>query len=145
MRVYVVRRWPLRGRSRFVCWNITRVSLCLLCNVYFVQSTQRTSLETIPFVRGTNSLLKLGVCASRNQVVAHLPLKMTWKVFGPVFCTVIRNQRELQLRSYRCRKQQCGGFCLSVWCLNHTASKWYNKCWMKITGAGLISVYSYKT
>jgi hypothetical protein len=28
MRVYVVRKWSLRGRSRFVCWNITRVSLC---------------------------------------------------------------------------------------------------------------------
>jgi hypothetical protein len=26
----------------------------------------------------------------------------------------------------------------------HTASKWYNNCWMKITGACLISVYSYK-
>jgi len=25
-----------------VCWNITRVSLWLLCNVHFVQSTQRT-------------------------------------------------------------------------------------------------------
>jgi len=25
MRVYVVRKWPLRRRSRFVCWNITRV------------------------------------------------------------------------------------------------------------------------
>ena len=25
MRVYVVRKWPFRGRSRFVCWNITRV------------------------------------------------------------------------------------------------------------------------
>jgi len=23
--VYVVRKWPLRGISRFVCWNITRV------------------------------------------------------------------------------------------------------------------------
>ena len=27
MRAYVVRKWPLRGRSHFVCWNITRVSL----------------------------------------------------------------------------------------------------------------------
>jgi hypothetical protein len=26
----------------FACCNITRVSLWLLCNVYFVQSTQRT-------------------------------------------------------------------------------------------------------
>ena len=48
MRVYVVRIWPLRGRSHFVCWNITRVSLWLLCNVHFVQSTQRTRLQTIP-------------------------------------------------------------------------------------------------
>jgi hypothetical protein len=42
VRVYVVRKWPFRGRSCFVCWNITRVSLWLLCNVHFVQSTQRT-------------------------------------------------------------------------------------------------------
>ena len=59
MRVYVVRKWSLRGRNRFVCWNITRVSVWLLCNVHFVQSTQRTRLQTRPFVRGINSLLKL--------------------------------------------------------------------------------------
>jgi hypothetical protein len=47
MRVYVVRKWPLRGRSHFVCWNITRVSLWLLCNVHFVQSTQRTRLKDL--------------------------------------------------------------------------------------------------
>ena len=44
--MYVVRKWPLRGRSHFVCWNITRVSLWLLCNVHFVQSTQKTRLQT---------------------------------------------------------------------------------------------------
>jgi len=43
MRVYVVSKWPLLGRSRFVCWNNTRVSLWLLHNVHFVQSTQRYS------------------------------------------------------------------------------------------------------
>jgi len=47
MQVYVVRKCPLRGRSLFVCWNITRVSLWLLCNVHFV--------------RGINNVLKLGV------------------------------------------------------------------------------------
>jgi hypothetical protein len=47
MRVYVVRKWPLRWRSRFVCWNITPVSLWLLCNVHFVQSTQRTRLQDL--------------------------------------------------------------------------------------------------
>jgi len=47
MLVYVVRKWPLRGRNRFVCWNITRVSLWLLCNVHFVQSTQKTRLQDL--------------------------------------------------------------------------------------------------
>jgi len=47
MRVYVVSKWSLRGRSRFVCWNITRVSLWLLCSVHFVQSTQRTHLRDL--------------------------------------------------------------------------------------------------
>ena len=47
MRVYVVRKWPLRRRSRFVFWNITRVSLWLLCNVHFVQSTHRNGLQTL--------------------------------------------------------------------------------------------------
>jgi len=59
-------------------------------------------------------------------------LKMTNR-FRPVCCTVRRNQRELQLRTYQYQKQHCGGFWVSVWCLNHTASKWYNNCQMKIT------------
>ena len=47
MRVYVVRKWPLRGRSRLVCWNIARVSLWLLRNVHFVQITQRAHLQDL--------------------------------------------------------------------------------------------------
>jgi len=68
MQVYVVRNWPLRGRSCFVCWNIKRVSVWLLCNVHFVQNTRRTRLQMRPFVRSINNLLKLDVCGSRNQV-----------------------------------------------------------------------------
>jgi hypothetical protein len=30
-----------------VCWNIKRVNLWLLCNVHFVQSTQRTRLRDL--------------------------------------------------------------------------------------------------
>jgi hypothetical protein len=45
--VYVVRKWPPRWLSRFVCCNITRVSLRLLCNVHFVQTTQRTCLRDL--------------------------------------------------------------------------------------------------
>jgi hypothetical protein len=42
-----VRKWPLRKRSHFVCWNITRVILWLLCNVHFVQSTQSNRLRDL--------------------------------------------------------------------------------------------------
>jgi hypothetical protein len=35
---------------------------------------------------------------------------VTLNEFGPVFCVVRRNQGELQLRNYRCRKQHCEGF-----------------------------------
>ena len=44
---YVVRKWPLRGRNRFVCWNNTRVSLWLPCNVNFVQSKRRNHLQDL--------------------------------------------------------------------------------------------------
>jgi hypothetical protein len=64
MRVFVVRKWLLRGRSSFfVCWKITLVGLWLLCNVHFVQSTQRNRLQRRPFVRGINNLLKLAIDA----------------------------------------------------------------------------------
>jgi len=43
-----VRKLPLRGRSRFVVLEYHTVSLWLLCNVHFVQSTQRTRLQTRP-------------------------------------------------------------------------------------------------
>ena len=52
--MYVVRKWPLWGRGRFVCWNITRVSLWLLWNVHFVQSTQRTRLRDLADLKARN-------------------------------------------------------------------------------------------
>jgi hypothetical protein len=81
MRVYVVRKWPLRERSRFVCWNITRLNLWLLRNVHFVRSTKRTGLETRTFVRSINNLMKLGVCASRNQTVKNIDAPMLTRVW----------------------------------------------------------------
>jgi len=69
MRVYVVRKWPLRGRSRFVCWNITRVSLWLLCNVHFVQSTQRTRLQDL-------ADLKLWIIAAVKNIDAPMLMRV---------------------------------------------------------------------
>jgi len=47
MRVYVVRKWPLRGRSRFVCWNITRVKSVVTVQRAFRASTQRILLQDL--------------------------------------------------------------------------------------------------
>ena len=55
----------MAGRSRFVCWSITRISLWLLYKVHFVKSTKRTRLQTRPFVLDIKNLLKLGVFACR--------------------------------------------------------------------------------
>jgi len=75
MRVYIVRKLPLRGRSRFVCWNITRVSLWLLCNVHFVQSTQRTRRMTRLLVHGIN---KARIIATAKNIDA-LMLTHVWQ------------------------------------------------------------------
>jgi hypothetical protein len=66
VRVYVVRKWLLRGRSHLVCWNIIQVSLWLLCNVHFVQSTLRTRLQTRRFVCGTDH------CSSEEYRCTHV-------------------------------------------------------------------------
>jgi hypothetical protein len=57
-----------------------------LCNVHFVQCTQRTCLQTRTFVRGIHNLLKLGVCASGNQVVVF--------TYGIPRCVLIKLGRE---------------------------------------------------
>jgi len=78
MRVYVVRKWPLRGRSRFVCWNIIRVSLWLLCNVHFVQIMQRTRLRDladlkariIAAVKNIDAPMLTRVCSKNLNIVS---------------------------------------------------------------------------
>jgi len=66
MRVYVVRKWPLRGRSHFVCWNITRVNLWLLCNVHFVQSIRPTIATWPRWPKGTDH------CSSEGYRCTHV-------------------------------------------------------------------------
>jgi hypothetical protein len=97
MRVYVVRKWPLRDRSRFVCWNTTRVSLWLLCNLHCMQSANWVCVQAE---------------IKWSPLIAEGDVERVWASF----LHSRRNQRELQLRGYRCRKQQCGWFCVSVWC-----------------------------
>jgi len=78
MRVYVVRKWALRRRSRFVCWNITRVSLLLLCNVHFVQNRQRNGLRVLAdlkarifaAVRNIIAPMLTGVCGKNLNIVS---------------------------------------------------------------------------
>jgi hypothetical protein len=79
MQVYVVRKWLLQG-SCFVFWNITWVSLWLLCNVHFVQSTQKT--QTRQFVHGTNN------CSSEEYRCTHVDVCVvrTWILYWCVPC-----------------------------------------------------------
>jgi len=89
--VYVVRKWPLRGRSRFVCWNITRVILWLLCNLHFVQSTQATSLQDL-------SDLKPRIIAAVKNIDAPMLTRVWQKLEYRIdVCRVTRGEHIEQL------------------------------------------------
>jgi hypothetical protein len=81
MRVNVVRKWPLRGKS-FVCWNITRVSLWLLCNVNFVQSIRPTIATWPRWTKGTDD------CSSEEYRCTHVDacVARTWISYRWVPC-----------------------------------------------------------
>jgi hypothetical protein len=84
MRVYVLRKWPFRGRSRFVCWNITRISLWLVCNVHFVQSTQRTRLQDL-------ADLKSRIIAAVKNIHAPMMMRVWQELEYPIdVCRVTR-------------------------------------------------------
>jgi hypothetical protein len=82
MRVYVVRKWPLWGRSRFVCWNITRVSLWLLCNVHFVVNYAKDPPTRPRWPKGT------GLCNSEAYRCTHVDtcVARTWISYRCVPC-----------------------------------------------------------
>jgi hypothetical protein len=82
MRVYVTRKWPLRGRSRFVCWNITRQSLWLLCNVHFMRSTQCTIATWPRWPKATDH------CSSEEYRCHHVDARVTrtWISYRCVPC-----------------------------------------------------------
>jgi len=65
MRVYVVRKWPLRGRSRSVCWNITRVK-----SVVTVQRAFRAKYAKDPptekTIRDLTDLMARTIAAVKN-------------------------------------------------------------------------------
>jgi len=136
-----MRKWPLPVRSRFICWNITPVTVRRASRAKYTKGPPTDKTIHALYKQFTEA----GCLCKQKSSGRPLTAEDDVEGFGPIFCIARRNQWELQLKSNGCGKQQCGGFCISVWCLNHTASKWYNNCRMMITGAGLISVYSYKT
>ena len=76
MRVYVVRKWPLRAeRSRFVSWNIIGVSLWLLCNVHFVQRTRLRDLtdlksRIVAAMKNVDAPMLKSVCGNNLNIVS---------------------------------------------------------------------------
>ena len=93
MWVYVVRKWPLRGRSRFVCWNTTWVSLWLLCNVHFVQSEWMSEWKDPPtwphWPKGTDH------CSSEEYRCTRVDacVARTWILYRCVPCHPWRTYR----------------------------------------------------
>ena len=76
-----------------MCWNITRVSLWLLCNVHFVQSTQRTRLQDladlkpriIAAVKNIDAPMLTRVCGKNLNIVsmcAVSPVVHTSNIFS---------------------------------------------------------------
>jgi hypothetical protein len=82
MRVYVVRKWALPGRSLSVCWNITWVSLWLLCNVHFVQSICPAIATWPRWPKGTDH------CNSEEYWCTHLDtcVARTWILYQCLPC-----------------------------------------------------------
>jgi hypothetical protein len=86
MWVYVVRKWLLRGRSRFVCWNTTWVSLWLLCNVLLMQSEWMSEWKNLPtwppWSKGTDR------CSSEEYRCTHFDacVARTWVSYWCVPC-----------------------------------------------------------
>jgi len=113
MRTHLVRKWPLRGRSRFVCWNIRRVCLWLLCNVHFVQSTQRTIATWPHWPKGTDH------CSSLEYRCTHVDacVARTWIPYRCVPChpcsthrktLVVKKKKKLFQFSCGCEQFHCG-------------------------------------
>ena len=147
MRVYVVRKWPLRGRSRFVCWNITRVN-----SVVTVQRAFRAKYAKDPPADKTIRAwykqfteTETGCLCKQKSSGRPLTAEDDVERVRASFLYSPKKSTATTAKELSMSKTTVWGFCLSVWCLNHTASKCYNNCRMKITGAGLISLYSYKT
>ena len=97
MRVYVVRKWPLRGISRFVCWNITEVSLWLQCDVHFVQSTQRTRLRDL-------ADLKARIIAAVKNIDAPMSTRVWQELEYRI--DVCRVTRDANFEHISCKKKK---------------------------------------
>jgi len=61
----------LREKSFCVLEYHTIKFVVTVQHTFRVKYAKDTHLQTRPFVRGINKLLKRGVCASRNKVVAQ--------------------------------------------------------------------------
>jgi hypothetical protein len=107
--VYVVRKWPLWGEKSF----------CVL-EYHAIRAKYAKDPPTDKIIRawykqftGTGSLCKQK--SSGRPLTAEDDIKQ-------VRASLLHSPKKstgLQLRSYRGRKQQCGGFCVSVNVCNH--------------------------
>jgi len=107
MRVYVVSKWPLPGRSRFVCWNITLASLWLLCNVLFVQSTQKNPPTDKTVRAWYKQFTETGCLCKQKSSGSPLTAEDDVERVRTSFLHSPKKSTELRLRSYQFRLSYC--------------------------------------
>jgi hypothetical protein len=129
------------GEKSFVCWNIARARLWLLCNMHFVQSTQRTRLQTRPFVHGINNLLNH--CSSEEYRCTHVDacVVRTWISYRCAVSPVVHTSN-----ISNCKKKTFSVF-LRLWTIPFKYVLWFScyKClqsWRTLWNALCLSIKS---
>jgi transposase len=141
MRVYVVRKWPLRGRSRFLLEYHTGKSVVTVQRAF--RAKYAKDPPTDKTIRAWHKQFTETGCLCKQKSSGR-PLTAEYDVerVRASFLHSLKKSKGTAVKELSMSKttvwrvlhkslvfkQQCGGFCIRVWCLNNTASKWYNNC-----------------
>ena len=132
------------GEKIFLCWNITRVIVVTVQRAFRAKyAKDRPTDKTIP--QWYKQLTETGCLCKQKSSGRPLTAEDDVERVRASFLQSPKKSAGTATKELSMSKTTVWRVLRSVWCLNHTSSKWYNNCPMKITGAGMISVYRYKT
>ena len=133
--MYVVRKWPLQGRSRFLCWNITPDIVVTVQRAFRAKYAKDPPTDkTIP--QWYKQLTETGCLCKQKSSGLPLTAEDDVERVRASFLQSPKKSAGTVTKELSMSKTTVWRVLRSVWCLNHTSSKWYNNCRMKITGTG---------